>query len=60
MFQFIPKALNGVVVRALCKPVKFIHIKLENYLFFLFIYFFLTEVGGHHTAERRKDISGKL
>ena len=28
--------------------------------FFLFIYFFLTEVGEHHTAERRKDISGKL
>ena len=28
--------------------------------FFLFYFIFLTEVGGHHTAERRKDISGKL
>lgn len=56
MFQFIPKVLNGVVVRALCTPVKFLHIKLESYFFFLF----LIEVGGHHTVETRKDISGKF
>ena len=33
-FQFIPNSLDGVEVRALCRPVKFFHTDLDK----LFLY----------------------
>ena len=41
VFQFIPKLVNGVEVRALCRPVKFFHTDLDK----PFLY-------GHHFVHR--------
>ena len=48
-FQFIPKALEGVEVRALCRPVRFFHTKLGKHF-----YMELACTQGHCHVERGK------